>query len=102
MSIKKTFGTRFRNLRYSLKLEQTELAKEMHVTKQTISNWENGNVLPSVDMLVRLAQFFHVETDYLLGLEHPHPDLTSGLTDEEREHLLLIVEDIRKNRKITE
>ena len=39
-------------------LNQVELGQSLGVSKQCISNWENDNVLPSVEMLVRLADFF--------------------------------------------
>ena len=38
-------------------LNQVELGQSLGVFKQCISNWENDNVLPSVEMLVRLADF---------------------------------------------
>ena len=60
-------GDRIRELRKSHSLSQVELARELHVSKQTISNWENNNIPPSVDTLVRIAKFFQVSTDYLLG-----------------------------------
>lgn len=47
-------------------LSQPELAKIMNVSKQTISNWENGNRMPDVLTLKKLADFFNVSTDYLL------------------------------------
>lgn len=47
-------------------LSQPELAKIMNVSKQTISNWENGNRIPDILTLKKLADFFNVSTDYLL------------------------------------
>lgn len=35
--------------------------------KQTISSWENGNSKPDIDVAIKLADFFGVTTDYLLG-----------------------------------
>lgn len=45
-------------LRLARNLSQVDLAKALGVTKQSISNWENNNIQPSIDMLIRLAQFF--------------------------------------------
>ena len=52
-----------RALRLARKMSQVELARALGVTKQSISNWENDNIQPSVEMLVRLAAVFSVSTD---------------------------------------
>ena len=56
---------RIRELRKASGMTQVALAKELGVTKQCVSNWENGNIQPSVDMLVRLALCFGVSTQNL-------------------------------------
>lgn len=47
-------------------LNQPELAKVMNVTKQTVSNWENGNRVPDANTLKDIADFFDCSVDYLL------------------------------------
>ena len=49
---------RIKDLRLSRGLNQVELAKELGVSKQCISNWENDNIQPSIDMLIKIASFF--------------------------------------------
>ena len=89
------FSERIRLLRVSYSFSQLELAKKLGVSKQSVSNWENGNILPSIDMLIKIAQVFHVSTDYILGLENfPRVDVT-GLTLEQVTHIQQIVNDIR-------
>ena len=78
---------------------QVELAKRLGVTKQTVSNWENGNIQPSIEMLLRLAKLFCVSTDYLLGLENTPYLNTEGIPAEVVAHLSLLVEDYRQNCK---
>ena len=63
------FGTRLKELRTAYDLNQVQLAKELGVSKQSISNWENDNILPSIDMLIRIAKRFSVSCDYLLELD---------------------------------
>lgn len=65
------------------------------VTKQSISNWENNNIQPSIDMLICLAQFFSVSTDYLLGLDRQKYIEISELTDCQLAHIAAIIDDIR-------
>ncbi|MBO3444841.1 helix-turn-helix transcriptional regulator [Clostridium sp. CCUG 7971] len=48
-------------------LNQAEFAKIFSVTKQTVSNWENGNRNPDSATLSKLADYFEVSVDYLLG-----------------------------------
>ncbi|KEI97480.1 DNA-binding protein [Clostridium botulinum A2B7 92] len=48
-------------------LNQTELAKILNVSKQTVSNWENGNRIPDTLTLSKLADFFNCSVDYILG-----------------------------------
>ena len=57
-----------RQLRIAKGINQVELAKELGVTKQCVSNWENDNILPSIEMLIKIADFFGVSTDFLLGI----------------------------------
>ena len=68
----------------------------MNVTKQCVSNWENDNVLPSIEMLIRIADFFSVTTDYLLGREMKSVIDTEGLTEEQVTHLQLLITDLKK------
>ena len=89
-------GSRIKELRKEFGLSQVELAIRMEVTKQTISNWENENIQPSVDMLVGLANVFNVTTDYLLGLDDVPRLSIEGLPLSFAAHLAQIIEDFRK------
>ena len=62
-----------RDLRLNRGLSQVELAKELFVTKQCVSNWENGNIIPSVDMLIKISKFFSFQSALTTFL-----DLTNG------------------------
>lgn len=62
-----TLGDRLRDLRNEINLEQKELAKYLNVHKGTISNWENNKRSPDKEMLSKIASYFNVTTDYLLG-----------------------------------
>lgn len=56
---------RIKELRISLGLNQVQFGKSLNVTKQTISNWENDNIQPSVDMLLKIVRLYSVSADYL-------------------------------------
>ena len=88
-------GTRIKELRKEFGLSQVELAARMEVTKQTISNWENENIQPSIDMLVGLANVFNVTTDYLLGLDDVPRLSIEGLPLSFAAHLAQLIDDFR-------
>ena len=83
-----------KELRLNRGLNQVQLAEELFVTKQTVSNWENGYLMPSVDLLMRIAKYFSVSTDYLLGLDDRRYLETTGLTDKQITHIQMIIYDI--------
>lgn len=87
---------KIRNLRKNFNINQVELANKLGVTKQCVSNWENDNILPSIDMLVKIAKYFNVTTDYLLELSTNNTIDVSGLTDIQIAHIKLIVQDMKK------
>lgn len=96
----KMLNENIRALRVQNGLSQVELAKRLNVSKQCVSNWENDNILPSVTMLTRIADFFGVTTDLLLGRESVDAIDVTGLTDEQTAHVRLLVKDlIKANRK---
>lgn len=87
-----------KNIRKSFGISQIELANAIGVSKQCVSNWENDNIQPSVEMLVKLSSYFRVSADYLLGLDNDDRLDVTGLTAKEKAHLALIVKDLLKNR----
>ncbi|MBP3666212.1 MAG: helix-turn-helix transcriptional regulator [Clostridia bacterium] len=85
---------RIRKLRLERGWSQVELAKKLNVTKQSVSNWENDNIQPSIEMLIKLAKVFAVSTDYLLGLEDRRYLEVTGISDEEISHIQLVIRDL--------
>lgn len=64
------FGERLKEIRSKRGLSQARLADELGCSKSAISMYENGSRLPDFEMLEMLADFFNVDTDYLLGREN--------------------------------
>ena len=52
-------GEQLRTLRTANRMTQKELAGELSVAFQTISNWENNSIDPSVNMILRIAEYFN-------------------------------------------
>ena len=63
------FGIRLRQLRLEANLSAKKLAQQIGVSDAAIINWENNVNDIKGEYLIKLAKFFGVSTDYLLGLE---------------------------------
>lgn len=90
---------RIRILRLARGWSQVELANRLGVTKQSISNWENDNIQPSIEMLVKIAGEFSVSTDYLLSLDNRKYIEVTDLDDEKIGHIQQIITDIKTYKK---
>lgn len=88
------FGDRVQQMREAHNYSQVQLAALLQVSRQTVSNWENNNIMPSIDMLIQLADLFGVSTDFLLERDNRRSLDTTGLTDSQCAHLNLIIRDI--------
>lgn len=60
--------TRLLELRKTKNMTQQRLAIELEIDQASLSSYERGKYLPTVEVLVKLAKHFGVSTDYLLGL----------------------------------
>ena len=65
----KVFSERLKDLRQEKELSIRQLAKVTGISDVAIGKWENQKREPSASMVIILAKFFGVTTDYLLGLE---------------------------------
>ncbi len=63
-----TFGEKLKNLREDADLSQTTLAQHLNMTQRKVSYLECGKYEPSLDDIRIICRFFHVSSDYLLGL----------------------------------
>ena len=62
-------GACLRDLRKEKGLTQEQLAERFHVSQRTVSRWETGSVAPDLDVLLQLADFYHVDLRALLNGE---------------------------------
>ena len=74
------FTERLKSLRKEAGLTQKEIADHFKTSPQSYAQWEKGLRSPSKESLEKLAQFFNVSTDYLLGnseLKNPEEQLSN-------------------------
>ncbi len=96
------FGEQLKKLRLSQNLSQVDLANKLGVSKQTVSNWENNNITPSIDKLIDIAKFFSCSSDYLLELEDDKTIIieANDITHTQLAHLQQILSDYRELNNI--
>ena len=62
-------GERINHLRKTNNMSQEELAEKLHVSRQTVSRWENNSSQPDIESILAISNLFTVSTDYILGKE---------------------------------
>lgn len=84
-------GLKIKELRIETELTQGELAKVLGITQDSISLWEKGKRIPDTPYIAKLAEYFDVSADYLLGLSDdlgaPIPAPPPALPADEKELL---------------
>lgn len=73
------FSERLRKLRRERNLTQTELANSLNVSNGTIAMWETEKRQPDLDMVSKIASFFNVSVDYLMGREQKVDNNVAGV-----------------------
>lgn len=91
-------GDRIREIRLAKKMSQVELANLLGVTKQSVSNWENENIQPSIEMLSRLSDVLAVSSDFLLSKEEVRYLDVTGLEETTIQHLQALIAELRKSK----
>lgn len=67
---------RLKDLREDANLQQRVLADYLNIKQNTYSQYENGQRQIPIDALIKLAKFYNVSTDYILGItkiKTPYP-----------------------------
>ena len=93
------FAERLRELRKGRGLTQKELGSQTGLSKAVVSKYETGMGYPSFDILIRIAQFFGVSTDYLLGASRNKTLDVSGLTEGQIHTIQLLITELSNANK---
>lgn len=68
--LRKTIGNQLKQCRMSQGLKQNEVAKKIGICKQALSSYESGRHMPTVDILIQLADLYGCTTNFLLGRDN--------------------------------
>ena len=107
------FRERLQKRRLKKGVSQTTVAQHLNITRQAYNHYETGQRQPTQEVLIKLADYFGVSVDYLLGrTDVPNPAESpldgvefafygeiKDLTDEEREDLADFVKYLKSKRK---
>lgn len=94
------FHENLKKLRKAKGLSQEALAERLHVTRQTISKWENQLSVPDADLLIRLAEIFEVPVSRLLGREVEPSAEADPIAGQLEQLNLLLAQRNQRNRRI--
>lgn len=92
-------GVRLRQLREQRRWTQEDLGRKVDRSKSVICSYESGLKLPPLEILVQLAEIFHVSLDWLAGLDRGESLQTQGLSPEQKQILALLLEEFQSERK---
>ena len=70
-----SFGKTLKTLRNSRNISATKLSEDLNIHRGSLSNWETGRRTPDSEMLLKIANYFNVSVDYLLGNDTDDSDL---------------------------
>ncbi|BAQ11489.1 transcriptional regulator, xre family [Bacillus sp. OxB-1] len=94
------FSKRLIDLRKKKKLLQTDVAEKIGVARATYGAYEQGNRQPDFDTLEKIASFFGVSTDYLLGrsdIQNPEPVFVAGREINLSEEEIILFNELKKH-----
>lgn len=80
-------------LRKERKNTQEEIAKYLNMTQSTYQHYENGRAEPNIETLCKLADYYNVSLDYLVGRERPN-DI--GYLNQEQTTLVKVIKNLNQ------
>lgn len=93
------FGEILKTLRKNNNLTQKELGSYLGLSKAVVSKYENGIGYPAFDILINIAEYFGVTTDYLLGVANGKTVDVSALTESQIDSIHKLIAEFKKANK---
>ncbi len=90
-------GKKLKNARIQAGYTQEEVAEQLQVTRQSISNWENEKCYPDIISVINLSEFYQISLDELLKGDAKmikHLDETTNIVKSNRKLILAIIVNI--------
>jgi transcriptional regulator with XRE-family HTH domain len=94
------FGDKLRALRLERNLTQQQVADRLELGKSSISAYEKNIKYPSIDVLIRLCEYFNTSADYLIGLSNSMDLKMSVLTDEQVKLVTHLIAELEQGNRL--
>ena len=95
-----TLGERLRALRRRKKLTQECVSCQLHVSRETIRDWELGRREPACEALAQLCVLYQTSADYILGITTTVAIHLDSLTDEEKQIICGLVQVMKRRTRL--
>lgn len=105
-----SFGRNLERIRKDHHISQAKLGEMLGLTQQTISSYEKGTSSPNIEVLIRIANYFKISLDTLVGYTPPTLDESSSelrlvhyfheLTSSDKEKCLVIIRTLLEDREM--
>lgn len=92
------FGLRLKELREKRGLSQVEVARRIHIDKNTISRYERNIRNPQFDILVKLAVFYNASLDYILGIADRTNIYIDDMSEKNQRIITRTIETMKEER----
>ena len=91
------FGLRLKELREAKRLSQKDVATRLNVVPSTISGYENNTVTPSLEQFTRMAILYNTSLDYMMGLDNRVCFYLDGLSENQQQTILDVVNRLKQS-----
>lgn len=105
-----SFGRNLERIRKDHHISQAKLGEMLGLTQQMISSYEKGTSSPNIEVLIRIANYFKISLDTLVGYTPPTLDESSSelrlvhyfheLTSSDKEKCLVIIRTLLEDREM--
>lgn len=86
-----SIGEQINSLRKRNSLSQDDFANMFHVSRQTISNWENGKSYPDLEMIIKISNYFKISVDELLKNDTKIVEKIDDEKRKKRKYFILLI-----------
>lgn len=93
------FGNHLRMLRERYGISQEELGRRVGRAGSVISNYENNLKLPSLDVLITMAEIYNVSLDYLVGFNKADQVFLTNMTEEQRDLIHRLIKELKQSTR---
>ena len=91
------FGLRLRELREAKHLSQSDVASRLNVSRSTVSGYESNTTTPSLEQFTRLAILYNTSLDYMMGLDNRSCFYLDGLSENQQQTILDVVNRLKQS-----